>query len=451
VAHFTRKQAGLADLFQHRGGRTFVWVAFGQTISIFGTNLTAFALGIWLFDTTGQATPLALSVLAGFLPGALLGPYAGVWVDRISRKWAMLLSDLAQGACTSALLLFLSTGRLEPWAIYCLLALSSAVGVMQYPALSASISLLIPGEHLGRANGLLSFGEGLGSLFAPILAGILVPLIGIGGVMLIDVTSFVASAFVLLFLTIPNPPHQGFQPKERGFVLHELHEGWSYITRRPGLLGLLVISSLLNLIGIFVTARLNIPLVLARSDGNTALLGVVSSAFGAGMIIGGIVMTAWGGPKKRIYGVFGAMIGIGLSYQVLFSIGQSGWVWVLASFLGSFFIPIQSGSANAIWQSKVAPEIQGRVFALRRAVGQVLTPVGLLIVGPLADQVARPLIQGSLGGTLAPLLGMGAGRNFALVMFCFGLLTVAIAITGLLLPRVRRVEEEIPDTVLKAN
>ena len=438
--------SSLRALLRHSGSRTFVWLALGQSVSLFGTHLTAFALGVWLFMETGTATPLALSVLSGFLPSVLLGPYAGVVVDRVSRKWAMLLSDLGQGLATLAILLLLAAGVLEPWMIYGLLALSSAVGAFQYPALASSISLLVPGQHLGRANGLLSFGEGAGGLAAPLLAGVLVPLIGISGVMLIDVVTFAFSALVLFFLRIPTPARSTTQDKRR-VPLAEMYEGWRYITHRSGLLGLLLIGALLNLIGIFVTARLVTPLVLARSGGDTAVLGLVTSAFGAGMLVGGAAMTLWGGPKRRIYGALGAMIAIGLSYQVLFGLGRSWLLWMGASFLGAFFIPIQSASANAIWQAKVLPAVQGRVFALRRTVGQALTPVGLLSIGPLADQVAEPLMQGPLGTTLEPLFGTSPGRGFALVMVVFGLLTVLVAIAGLLWPRVRLIERELRDAV----
>jgi DHA3 family macrolide efflux protein-like MFS transporter len=439
------KRSGVRELLGHPGSRTFLWLALGQSVSLFGTHFTAFALGVWLFEETGAATPLALSVLAGFLPGVLLGPYAGVVVDRVNRKWAMMFSDLAQGVATLAILSLLAAGVLTPLMIYGLLALSSTAGAFQYPALASTISLLVPKAHLGRANGVLSFGEGVGSLAAPFLAGVLVPTIGVSGVMLIDVATFVFSAAVLLLLSIPNPVrHDPDRAAERK-ALGEMLEGWRYITRRPGLLGLLLIGSLLNLIGIFVSTRLSTPLVLARSGGDTVALGLVSSAFGAGLIVGGLVMASWGGPRRRIYGVLGSMIAIGLCYQVLFSLGQQWPIWVLASFLGPLFIPIQSGSSQAIWQAKVSPEVQGRVFALRYTVGQFLTPVGLVLVGPLADRVAEPLMNGPLGVTLAPLFGMGPGRGFALVMLCFGLLTVLIAIIGLSLPRVRKLEQELPD------
>lgn len=444
------RQPGLRELLEHPGSRTFLLLTLGQSVSLFGTHLTAFALGVWLFEETGAATPLALSVLAGFLPGVLLGPYAGVVIDRIDRKWAMMFSDLGQGLATLAILSLLAAGVLTPLMIYGLLALSSAAGAFQYPALASTVSLLVPKAHLGRANGLLSFGEGVGSLAAPFLAGVLVPTIGVSGVMLIDVTTFAFSTVVLLLLSIPNPVQRAQEQVERK-ALSEMLEGWHYITHRPGLLGLLMIGALLNLIGIFVSARLNTPLVLARSGGDTVALGLVSSAFGAGLIVGGLVMASWGGPRRRIYGALGSMIAIGLCYQVLFSLGQGWPVWVLASFLGSFFIPIQSGSNNAIWQAKVAPELQGRVFALRYTLGQFLTPVGLVLVGPLADQVAEPLMNGPLGVTLEPLFGSGPGRGFALVMLCFGFLTVLVAIVGLSLPRVRKVEQELPDVVKEAD
>jgi MFS family permease len=428
-------------------GRTFLWLWLAEAVSTFGSNLTAFALGIYLYQRTGEATPLALSVLAGYLPAILLGPFAGVIVDRVDRKWAMVLSDAGQALTTLALLVLIASGTFSPALIYVLLAVGSAAGTLQYPAAAATVSLLVPPAHLGRANGLLSLAEGMGSLFAPVLAGFLIVGLGISGVMVIDVATFVFSALVLLRLRLPRPPREAPQPGERRPLWPEIRAGWTYIAARRGLLGLLLIGAALNLIGIFVTARLNTPLVLARTDGDTAALGVVAGAFGLGMLLGGVGMATWGGPTPRIYGALGGIAALGLSYQVLFGLGHTVPVWALASFLGGLLIPVQSGSANAIWQAKVPPAVQGRVFAVRRTVGQLLAPVGLLLIGPLADQVAAPWLQTDTGQRLSPLLGTGPGANFALILCLCGGLSALLALLALALPQIRGIEADLPDAV----
>lgn len=431
-------------------GRTFLWLWLGQSVSSFGSHLTAFALGIYLYERTGEATPLALSVLAGYLPAILLGPFAGVIVDRIDRKWAMLLSDCAQAVTTLALLLVIGTASFSPVLIYLLLAVGSAASTFQYPAATATISLLVPPVHLGRANGLLSLGEGAGSLFAPILAGFLVALLGVSSVMIIDVATFLASALILAALRLPRPESEASHVGQRHPLWPEVRAGWTYIAARRGLLGLLLTGAALNLIGIFVTARLNAPLVLARTNGDTAALGFVSSAFGLGMLLGGVGMATWGGPRPRVYGALGGIAALGLGYQVLFGLGHSLPVWVAASFLGGLLIPLQSASANAIWQAKVAPNVQGRVFAVRRTVGQFLAPVGLLLIGPFADRVAAPLLRTEVGMLLAPLLGTGPGTNFALVICICGVLSTLLALVALAFPKLRKVEFDLPDAVTLA-
>ncbi len=191
--------------WRHTGPRTFFWLWLAQTVSGLGSSLTAFALGVWLFQETGQATPLALTALANFLPSFFIGPFAGAWVDQIDRKWAMILADTGQALATFALLALI--GLEGPiWAIYPLLAVSSAFRALQFSANAASLSLLIPKAQLGRANGLRTVGESVGGLLGPILAGVLVPLIGVSAVMLLDVATFFFGAAVTLALTIPRLP-----------------------------------------------------------------------------------------------------------------------------------------------------------------------------------------------------------------------------------------------------
>lgn len=429
------------------GGRTFLWLWLGQLVSTFGTHLSAFALGLTLFQRTGEATPLALSVLCSYVPATLLGPFAGVLADRADRRWLMLLSDGAQALTTLALLLVMSAETLPLPLVYALLALGSAASTAQAPAATATVSQLVPAEHLGRAHGLMALGEGIGGLAAPVLASVLLVVAGLRGVLLTDLATFLFSAGVLAALRLPRTPRGADRAHPPLSLASELRTGWRYITARRGLLGLLLIGSALNLIGIFVTARLHVPLVLARTGEDTAVLALVSSAFGLGLLLGGAGMATWGGPHPRIYGTLGGIAALGVGYQLLFGLGYSALVWAGASFLGGLLIPVQSGSANALWQARVPPALQGRVFAVRRTVGQVLTPVGLVLVGPLADQVAAPFLASPVGQRLLPALSQAPGGQFALVLCAFGLLSTLLAVAALGVPWVRSVEQEVPEVV----
>lgn len=432
------------SLLSSPGGRTFLWLWSGQTISILGSGLTQFALGVWLFRETGQATPFALTALFGFLPGIVLGPFAGVAADRWDRRTLMLLSDLVQGLATLALLGLLAAGRLELWAIYGLLALSSAARAFQVPAHMASVSLLVPRESLGRANGLSSMSQGVGDLLAPIMAAALVPVLGLPGVMLLDVLSFAVGAGITLALRIPRPPASEAGRKARGSLWVQAGAGWRYIRERPGLLGLLTVFAGINFV-MPMSGVLTAPLVLARTGGNAAALGAVSSSFGLGAIAGGLLMTTWGGPRPRVHGHFAPMIVAGLLAWPAVGLGGSLPVWMLGMFVYGLCVPIVQGSSAAIWQSKVEPDLQGRVFATRRVVVQIAVPAAFLLAGPLADRVFVPLANGSLAPALGPLVGSGPEAGYALMFLVTGVLAALNGLSGYLRPRTLHVERELPD------
>lgn len=431
---------------QHPGLRTFFWLWLAQTVSGLGSSLTAFALGVWLYQETGQATPLALTALANFLPSFFIGPFAGAVVDQIDRKWAMIVADTGQAFTTFALLALI--GLEGPvWVIYPLLAASSAFRAFQFPAQAASLSLLVPKAHLGRANGLRTVSEGVGGLGGPLLAGALVPVIGVSRVMLLDVATFLFAVSVTLALTIPRPPESDEGRRERGKPLwRRALGGVSYIRDRPGLLGLLLVfagsSFIASLVGPLIT-----PLILARSGGDTVALGLVYSTFGGGWFVGGLLMTAWGGPRPRVHGVFSGLLLSGLLGFSLLGFGRSLPVWMVAGFLPGFLTPVVGGSSLAIWQSKVEPDLQGRVLAVRPLISSALTPFALLLSGVLADNVFEPAMQGELGQTLEPLLGTGDGRGYALMFILAGLFQALCGLSGYLMPHSRKVESELPDAL----
>ncbi|MFK7604333.1 MFS transporter [Deinococcus sp. SM5_A1] len=425
--------------------RTFLWMWFGQSISMFGSGMTSFAIGVWLYLQTGTATPLALSILFGNTPAILLSPVAGVIADLYSRKYIMLISDIIQALLALILFFVVISDDIKIPYIYVILALSSAASSFQWPAEQATVSLLIPNDQLGRANGLQSFGEGAANLAAPILAGLLVPLIGIQKIILIDLGTFLVSSTILFLLKIPNNEISSKVEKLNESFGKQIATGWKFIISNPGLLGLLALGSTANLYGYFVTFRLVIPVIINETN-DTKILGIVTSIFGIGMLVGGIVMTAWGGPKKRIHGIAGAMLISGLLGQVLFGSTSSSLGWVLAVFFGSFVIPIQGGSTNAIWQSRTPKEIQGRVFALRRLISQITAPIGLIAIGPLVDNFLQPMLQSqrfSIWG-----LGFGGTSNsgYEFAFIALGLLSALTSTLYLIIPSVRNIEEKLPET-----
>ena len=430
-------------------GFTIVWL--GQLVSLLGTAMTQFALTIWAYKITGQATALALVGVFSFGPSVLLSPIAGALVDRWNRKLVMMLSDLGAGVATIAVLILYATGNLQIWHLYIAGAFEGIFQAFQFPAYSAAITMMLPKSQYVRASGLLSLAEAAAGIVAPILAGILLGVIDIDGVMLIDVATFVVAISLLLVVFIPEPETTEEGRAGRGSLLDESLFGFRYILARPSLLGLQLVFLAINLIATFSTILLA-PMILAHTNNSELALGGVRSAMGFGGLAGGLLLSTWGGPKRRIHGVLQGML-LGSAAQIVIGIGRGVPTWAAGTFLMMLFIPIINGSNQAIWQAKVPADIQGRVFSVRRLIAQITAPLAMLLAGPLADYVFEPALQP--GGAWVPLfgglVGTGPGAGMSLMFILSGLGGVLVALGGYSFRRVRDVERLLPDNEAAAG
>jgi MFS family permease len=424
-------------------GFTIIW--FGQLVSLLGTGMTQFALTIWAWQATGEVTALALVALFATVPQILTSPLAGAIVDRWDRKHVMMLSDIAAGISTTAILLLHINGRLQVWHLYVSAALTGAFQAFQFPAYSAAVSTMLPKEQYGRASGMISLAEAASGIVAPIAAGIVLTIVGIGGIMAFDILTFVVAIATLLVIHIPRPDITLKDAASRGSLREDSMFGFKYIFASPSLVGLLSVFLALNFILSF-SFTLFAPMILARTGDNTLLLGSVQSAFGVGGVIGGLLMSAWGGPKRKIHGVLlgSSIISLG---TCLFGIGRSLPVWAVTSFALMILLPVLNGSSQAIWQAKIPPQIQGRVFATRALLARVAQPISLAVTGPMADWVFEPAMMP--GGSLAPafgwLVGTGPGAGMALVFVIIGLLGTLPGLMGYAFDAIRNIEDIIPD------
>ncbi|MFN2284117.1 MAG: MFS transporter [Anaerolineae bacterium] len=428
---------------------TFLLLWFGQAISLLGSGLTSFALGVWMFERTGSATYVALIGLCAVLPRVLLSPLVGTFIDRWDRRTVMILSDAGAGCSTLFIASMLATGRIEVWHIYLAVAVSAAFGAVQWPAYTATTTLLVPPEQLGRANGMMQLGQAASDVLAPAMAGVLVQRIALQGVILIDVTTFLFAVFTLLLIRFPRlaisaPAHE---TEKTDTFWQQLTYGWTYINARPGLRGLLLFSTVVNFLWGMVGALIT-PLILNFTT--SANLGLIISIAGGGMVLGSLAMSAWGGPRRRIHGVLRFEFLSGLCF-ILIGIRPAFWPIALGVFGAHCTIAVIFGSNQAIWQRKVAPEVQGRVFATQQMVAKAAMPLAYLLAGPLAEWVFEPLL--ATGGTLAPsvgaIVGTGPGRGIGLLFVVMGVIKMGVALAGGLNPRVRLVEDELPDITLQ--
>ncbi|MBK8900066.1 MAG: MFS transporter [Anaerolineaceae bacterium] len=424
-------------------GFTIVWV--GQLVSLLGTSMTNFALTIWAFEQTGRATDLALIGFFFLVPLLIVSPMAGAIVDRHDRKFMMMVSDLASGVVTIVVLILYATGLLEVWHLYITAAISGTFQTFQWPAYSAAISTMLPKKQYARANGMISLAESGSGIFAPVLAGALLSFFGLTAVFAIDIISFIVAIGALLVVHIPNPKRTEAGEESQGSIWKESAYGFRYILARPSLLGLQLLffgTNFMSALGITVFA----PMILARTNSNELIFGSIQSAFAIGGVVGGLVMSAWGGPKRLVHGVVFGWVLTGLA-QSLFGAGQTVPVWLVAGVTMAMVGPIINGSNQAIWQAKVAPDVQGRVFAIRRLIAWVSTPAAQLIAGPMADYVMEPAMQegGALAGTFGWLVGTGSGAGMGLMMVFSGLLVSLVALGVFSAPAVRNAEDLLPD------
>lgn len=427
------------------GMSAFIIVWLGQVVSVLASSMSHFGLTIWMYQRTESATAMGLMQVAFITPFLLLSPFAGVMVDRYNRKLMMMVSDLAAVVATGSIFILLALGRLEFWHLYIAAALNGIGNTFQWPAYSAAISTMVPKEQYGRANGLMSLVEAGPAVLAPLLAGALLPIIGLVGILTIDVLTFLLAIGALLIVHVPQPPRTAEGEQGRGNLWQEAAYGFRYIFSRPSLLGLQLIFFTGNLFfGIAYTVFS--PMVLARTGSNSVIFGMVQSAGAIGGVVGGVIMSAWGGFRPRVYGVLLGWL-ITAAGLVLTGSGRELAHWLPAVFLTAAVSPLVNTSNQAIWQAKVAPDVQGRVFSARRLIAWFTNPISPIIGGTLADFVLEPAMRGAggLAALFGGLVGTGPGAGMGLLMVFCGLLSVLVPVTAYFIPAIRHAETILPD------
>ncbi|GAB2750393.1 MFS transporter [Kitasatospora kifunensis] len=426
------------------------WPAFltlwsGQTVSAIGSGLFAFAVGLWVYQRSHSATLFGLIMVFDLLPGLLLAPYVGVLVDRMDRRTAMIAGNAGAAVSSLAVLLLVHSQHPVLWPLYPALVIGSLAGMVQGTAYDAALAPMIDERHRGRANGLVQVGQAVAEVLSPLLAGALMLTIKVTGVILVDLLSFLFAIVTLLPLRIP--PVQTEDDEEDGPAGAEdtFAYGWRFIRRRPALLGLLLMFASLNF-AVGLAAVAVTPWVLSFAGPGS--LGAVLTAGGAGMLVGGVLMTAWGGTRRRVYALLGGLLveGVCIALQGVHPTA----VLVGAGLFGFYlFLPVVNASSSAIWQGRVPPGAQGRVFAVRRMVAQITAPLAYFTAGPLIDLAFRHLLTpGSWAHHLFPMLGTGSGRGIGVLFLLMGAAVVVIGLVGWASPGLRSVEQ--PESTAEA-
>ncbi|BAY50147.1 major facilitator superfamily MFS_1 (plasmid) [Scytonema sp. HK-05] len=430
--------------------QTFIIIWIGQLVSLLGSGVTNFALSIWVYENTKSATQFALMSVLTLVPAMIFSPVAGSLGDRRNRRKIIVLSNCGAGLSILAIAVLLYIGHLEIWHIYVATAASSAFNALQWPAYNAVIPLLVPPQHLVRANGMFQVALAVSQLISPVLGGFLLATIQIKGVFILNGISFVFCVVMFLLVRLPKPgTKSGTTTKakmsKRSILWNDTLEGWNYITSRRGLFWLSILFCVYHFVE-GTTIVLSTPLFLSFTS--TSVLGIMLSIGGTGMLLGTAFISTWGGGKRRIYNVLGFMVLGGLC-MLLAGLRPDVVLCTVAIFLHFFSLPIIISSKQAIMQSKVALNLQARVFAVNGMLINFSLLLAYLVAGPLADLVFEPLltVNGPLAGSVGKIIGVGPGRGIGLFFIIMGIFLIVATVTSYLSPRLRLVESELPNVI----
>jgi DHA3 family macrolide efflux protein-like MFS transporter len=423
--------------------RTFYLLLLTQTLSLIGTRMSDLAIGIWLFNETGDATPLTLVSFFAFLPRFISTPFAGLFADRFSRRRVMMISDAGQALGTLVLLLSFSSGGFQVWHLYVVTLFKAAFDMFQGVAFQASITMLVPDEHRNRANAIQFVASPIASIIAPALTGAAYGLIGLVGIIGLDLVTFVAASGVLLLIKIPQPESNAPQEAASLTFWQNITAGFRFVWQHKPLLMVFVFTGSTNFF-LAGTNALQTPYILSRTGGNEAALGALLGAYSLGSLTGALLMATWGGTKRRVHTMMPGIATLGAALALL-GMQFNALPMAVLLFIMGIFPPVNNVSIISTLQAKVPPDLQGRVFAAISQISMTLIPLSYLVAGPLADQVFEPFAASDAWQPFAPLFGTGAGAGIGLLLTVAGIAIAAISLGIYALPLVRSLDTALPN------
>ena len=387
----------------------FFTVWGGQSFSLFGSALVQFALVWHLTRENGSATVLAIATLFAMLPQIVLGPFAGALVDRWNRRVIMMIADGAIAVATIFLIYLFATDQVQVWHIYLIMTIRSMGHAFHFPAMQASTSLMVPEKHLTRIAGANQTLNGAINIIAPPTGALLLEVLPMQGVLSIDIVTASLAILPLVFISIPQPVRAGETGEEQtqGGFMQDVREGLRYVASWPGLLAILVMATVINFLLTPTSALM--PLLVTKHFGLGALeFGLMDSAWGFGVILGGLILSAWGGFKRKVATSMMGIIGIGLGIIIVgLAPANMYWLAILGIAFSGIMNPITNGPLFALVQSTVKPDMQGRVMSLIVSAATAMSPLSLMVAGPISDAIGiRTWFW--LGGFLCLLMGVGA-------------------------------------------
>jgi DHA3 family macrolide efflux protein-like MFS transporter len=383
---------------------SFFTIWGGQAFSLLGSALVGFALIWWMTLTTGSATVLATAAMFEFLPRVFIGPLAGTLVDRWNRRLVLLVADSITALATAVLIYLVWAGTVQIWHIYLLMLVRSTAGSFHMPAMLASTSLMVPEEQLTRFQGLNQGLQGVINIAAPLLGALLIEFLPLHIVLAVDLGTAALAILPLIFISIPQPKVDPSQAEVKTTVWKDMRLGFRYVWGWAGLRNIIFLAVVINMIS--VPAITLMPLLVKDEFSGGALqIASMQSALAVGFLVGGLLLSVWGGFRRKILtanlAMFGTAIGlllVGVSPNVAFQLALGG------IFIVGAMNVLMNGPAFALLQTVVEADIQGRVMSLVFSLTSAMTPISLLIAGPVAERIGvNPLF------IFASLVFVGSG------------------------------------------
>lgn len=385
--------------------RAFFTIWIGQAFSLFGSQIVQFAIAWWLTTRTGSGTVLATATFVAMLPSVIMGPLAGAYVDRWNRKRVMLVADSAVALLSLCLALLARFDLLRVGYIYAVMLGRGIGGAFHWPAMRASMSLMVPEKHLTRVNSLNQALDGVLTIIAPPAGALLLSILPLHTLILIDVLTALMAIIPLLLTAVPQPSDR--PTTQATSIWTDVRQGIHYVWSWRGLRMMLMMATVINfLLG---PAFSLLPLLVREHFGGEAwLLGEMESLWGIGIIAGSLILSVWGGFQRRIYTALLGLVGMGSG---LLFVGAAPGHRPIIALAGLAFAGMMNAITNgplfAILQAVVPPSIQGRVFTVIQSLSAAMTPLGLLIAGPVGDWLGAQIWY-LLGGIACLLIGIGA-------------------------------------------
>ncbi len=360
-----------------------------QTVSLFGSSLVQYAIMWYITLNTQSGVMMAISIVCGFLPTFFLSPFAGVWADRYNRKTLIILSDSLIAISTLILAILFFMGFDAIWLLFLMSVIRAIGSGIQTPAIGAMLPQLVPEDKLTKVNGTNGSIQALVMLLSPMLSGALLSMAPLHFIFLIDVITAAIAVSILLFL-LKVPAHAKALEKQTVSYFSDLKKGFEYIKNHDYIKKFFIFCGVFFLLA--TPASFLTPLQVTRSFGDDVWrLTAVEVSFSIGMMFGGIIMTAWGGFKNRVYTMTFASFVFGICTFAL-GIIPVFWIYLAIMILVGIAIPFFNTPSTVLFQEKVEPDFLGRVFGVLGMISSSIMPLSMLAFGPLSDIVEIELL-----------------------------------------------------------